>query len=209
MSKLFYGVEGVAKNIDLVKLILGIRKIFGTSVIKSREILDDITNGGFDGPINEEDYEKLNSILDELTHREVKIVSQEFALYGEYPIDVDRLTQAKKWYNKQTPENQSFIDILIRDKVENELKTEKIDYIQLVKENYPDEEFVYPTDLADAIIGIDSEHYRFILSKNKTIEIYISRDGMSYDEAIDYLYYNPIRATEYLENGPIWVDDII
>jgi len=210
VNKLLYGISATEMAESAVMVTKEVKYVLGMTLSESIMVRDRILGDGYNGWINEAQFDRLSKSFKDLKYSESKEVSQEKALYGDYPIDKERLDQAKVWYSKQMPEIQSFVDILIRDELSN-LSTNieaKIDWLEYVNENFPEEQFTYPTDLADAIIGVDAEKYRFILSKQKTIEIYIERDEMTYEEAVEYLYYNPIRATEYLENGPIWLDDL-
>lgn len=58
-------------------------------------------------------------------------------------------------------------------------------------------EALYPTDLKEAIIGIVE---RFgvepivLLDKDKCLEIYMNRDGMTYDEALEFFDFNVIGS---------------
>ena len=117
MTELVSNVKGNKKFgrtiFDCVSLISGVLKV---PYIKSRLYYRQITDGiGLDVVITKSDYESLGDVFDNLTFDEATIVSQEEALYGEYPIDKHRLEMAHTWYEKQTPEVQNFVDLLIRE----------------------------------------------------------------------------------------------
>jgi hypothetical protein len=56
----------------------------------------------------------------------------------------------------------------------------------------------------DAIIGYDEITQRVVYDYEKMIECLINEDGMEYDEAIDFIDYNTIRACPYMgDKAPI------
>ena len=57
-------------------------------------------------------------------------------------------------------------------------------------------------DYDKAIVGI-SDDGRVVYDYYAMIECLMETDGMSYEEAIDFISYNTIRAADYIENGPI------
>ena len=58
-------------------------------------------------------------------------------------------------------------------------------------------------DLNGAIIGLDTED-RVVYDFNKMRDILVERDGMTDEEAVDYLGYNTVRAMEYMgEKRPV------
>lgn len=186
------------KVFDVVAIISDTLKV---SYLEARQHFKQITHGGLDITITEDQFNELKPAFLNLTYETSASVSQEQALYGTYPIDKERLTMANAWYEKQTPEVQNFVDLLIRNN--HELMTPQ-EIIEAAQEVYP--EIPIPTDLVNAIVGWDSEHGRFIMSKQKTIDIYID-GGMTWEEAIEYLEYNPIRATKYMEIPLVWMED--
>jgi len=205
-NKIVYNVKAKKLAIAQFDVIINISLIFNITANQSKKLLDNILSGK-PNHMSYNDYLVLSDNFIGCEYERIEDVTQEDILYGEYEIDPERLKQAKTWYYKQTPEVQSFVDILIRNKEVPEI-VEPIDWVKRAAEKYPAESFEYPTDLEDAIIGINGEKKTFILSKQKSIEIYMSRDGMSYEEAIEMLEYNPIRATPYMKNPVIWVDDL-
>jgi hypothetical protein len=78
--------------------------------------------------------------------------------------------------------------------------------IEDIIDAYPDDEILIADGFDDAIIGIDRNNPRLIYSISKCIEILMSRDGMSEEEAIEYMEFNVICA--YVGDAtPIWCDD--
>ena len=58
-------------------------------------------------------------------------------------------------------------------------------------------------DYATAIIGV-STNYEVIYDYDKMIEYLVDNENMTYDEAADFVSYNTIRATSYIQgNRPI------
>jgi len=61
----------------------------------------------------------------------------------------------------------------------------------------------------DAILGVVTDFNsepRIAYSKSKCIEILMERDGMDYEEAIEFFDYN-VSGAYVGEKTPIWVDD--
>lgn len=59
------------------------------------------------------------------------------------------------------------------------------------------EEAVYPTDLKDAIIGYVERiglSPCILLDREKCVDIFIERDGMTYEEAIEHFEFNVIGS---------------
>ncbi len=76
--------------------------------------------------------------------------------------------------------------------------------IDIVLDYYPDDNFLQADGYDGAIIGVNNE--KLVYSISKCIEILITRDGMSDEEAIEYFYFNSESA--FVGNQtPIWVDD--
>ena len=61
-------------------------------------------------------------------------------------------------------------------------------------------------DYVDAYIGM-SDDGRAVYSYDKMIECLMLEDDMTYDEAIEWIDFNTIRALPYYPNGPIVVYD--
>ena len=66
--------------------------------------------------------------------------------------------------------------------------------------------FLVADGFDDAIIGMDEQSERVIYSISKCIEV-LMKDEMTYEDAMDYLYYNCVGA--YVgEHTPIWCWDL-
>ena len=63
-------------------------------------------------------------------------------------------------------------------------------------------------DYADAFIGMSDEG-RAVYSYDKMVEHIIEKEGWSYEEAVEWIEYNTIRALPYAgPNAPIVVYDV-
>jgi hypothetical protein len=67
------------------------------------------------------------------------------------------------------------------------------------------EEYIYPTGFEDAIIGCDMENMRFVMDKGKMVDILIEKDGMTYEDAVEFCAYN-IWNAYVSQYQPIYVD---
>ena len=63
-------------------------------------------------------------------------------------------------------------------------------------------------DYDSAIIGISTDE-RVIYRYSLMIEYLVEREGMSVDDAIDFVDYNTIRSLPYVEKSPIVMYDLI
>ena len=72
-------------------------------------------------------------------------------------------------------------------------------------ESYPDEEFIKADGFDDAIIGIEANSLRLVYSVESAVEILMSKEGMSEDDALEYLYFKTITSCVG-EKTPIWVN---
>jgi hypothetical protein len=68
-----------------------------------------------------------------------------------------------------------------------------------------DESIVFENPSYDsAIIGYDEITQRVVYDYEKMVECLVKEDGMEYDEAMEFIDYNTIRACPYMgENAPI------
>ena len=76
-----------------------------------------------------------------------------------------------------------------------------------ISESYPDQEIIVfqDPDYADAFIGVSSD-YRAVYDYDKMAECLASEEGMSYEDAVEFIDYNTLRALPYMgENAPIVV----
>lgn len=68
--------------------------------------------------------------------------------------------------------------------------------------------FVNP-DYEDAIIGFDYQNERIIYDFDKMVEHLMKQDNMEYEDAIDFIEYNTIRALPYMgKKAPIVMKNI-
>ena len=81
----------------------------------------------------------------------------------------------------------------------------KKDMLEIIIENYQDEEILKADGFDDAVIGIDTNSMRLIYSVQKCIEV-LKEDGMDEIDAVEYFEYNVLGA--YVgEKTPIWCND--
>ncbi len=82
--------------------------------------------------------------------------------------------------------------------------------LEIITENYPDEEFLSADGFEDAIIGVAEikqiNERVLVYSRTLCIDILMQRDKMSYDEAVEYFDFN-VEGAFMGEKTPIWVDD--
>ena len=76
--------------------------------------------------------------------------------------------------------------------------------IDIICEAYADESFLQADGYDDAIIGVSNE--KLVYSITKCIDVLMTRDGMSHDDAVEYFYFNTESAFVG-DQTPIWVDD--
>lgn len=87
-----------------------------------------------------------------------------------------------------------------------------LDKIKWVSEmRYPQlaNKYRFPTGLDGAIIGFDEESLRCIYSCHLCILCLMSNDGMSYDDAREFLEFNSFCCYDAAEYQPIWCDDMM
>lgn len=78
--------------------------------------------------------------------------------------------------------------------------------LELIIENYPNESFLKADGFDDAVIGFEDSSMRLIYSTIECIRI-LQADGMTYEDAIDYFYYN-VEGSFVGELTPIWCNDL-
>ena len=77
--------------------------------------------------------------------------------------------------------------------------------LEIIIENYQDEEILKADGFDDAVIGIDTDSMRLIYSVQKCIEV-LKKHGMDEMEAVEYFEFNVLGA--YVgEKTPIWCND--
>ena len=77
----------------------------------------------------------------------------------------------------------------------------------LVELGYEDSIVFESPDYDNAIIGTD-DNSRVVYDYDKMVECLMEEDGMDYEEAVEFIDYNTIRALPYYPNGPIVVHGI-
>jgi len=82
--------------------------------------------------------------------------------------------------------------------------------LEIVLEQYPDLELLKADGFDDAILGVaclkPSSEYVLVYSRTLCIDILMSRDKMTYEEAMEYFDFN-VEGAYVGEKTPIWVDD--
>lgn len=80
--------------------------------------------------------------------------------------------------------------------------------LEEILEYYPDDTFLKADGFDDAVIGVEiRDPMRLIYSVKKVIEILITDDEMSLEDALEHFEYN-IRGSYVGEQTPIWCDDM-
>lgn len=77
--------------------------------------------------------------------------------------------------------------------------------LEIILEDFPDEDFVKADGFDDAIIGVSTKGI-LVYSVQKSIDILIANHRMTYDEAIDFFYHN-VEGSFVGDKTPIWVND--
>lgn len=72
----------------------------------------------------------------------------------------------------------------------------------IVEHGYEDVTIFENPHYDSAIVGMSHDD-RVIYDYEKMIEFLMETDGMTYDEAMEFIDYNTIRAIPYMPNGPI------
>lgn len=72
----------------------------------------------------------------------------------------------------------------------------------LCERGYEDSTVFENPDYDSAIIGVDC-YGRVVYSFEKMIQCLMDEDGMSYEDAIEFIEYNTIRALPYIPEHPI------
>ena len=82
--------------------------------------------------------------------------------------------------------------------------------LEIILEQYSDEDLLSADGFEDCVIGVAYDKttsvHRLVYSRTKCIEVMIARDGMTYEEAIEYFDFN-VEGAYVGEKTPIWVDD--
>jgi hypothetical protein len=87
----------------------------------------------------------------------------------------------------------------------SEEKTYK-NYLELLLDLYPEDEFLIADGFDDAVIGVDYGSSRLIYSCSKCIEILIEQEEMTAEDAIEHFQFN-VAGAYVGEKTPIWCED--
>jgi hypothetical protein len=79
-------------------------------------------------------------------------------------------------------------------------------YLELLLDLYPEDEFLIADGFDDAVIGVDSASSRLIYSCKKCLEILIEVEEMDPEDAIEHFSYN-VTGAYVGEKTPIWCED--
>lgn len=79
-----------------------------------------------------------------------------------------------------------------------------MDILTKILENYPDEGFLKADGFDAAIIGVSSD-YRLVYSVEKVIDILVSRNNWTHEDAADYFFFN-IEGSYVGEQTPIFIN---
>jgi hypothetical protein len=75
-----------------------------------------------------------------------------------------------------------------------------------IVEYYQDEEILKADGFDDAVIGIEEGSMRLIYSVKRCIEILITEEEMSLEDALEHFSYN-VSGSYVGEKTPIWCED--
>ena len=85
-----------------------------------------------------------------------------------------------------------------------------MDIVTKLREIYPESRFIYLVGLNDAIIGVqvgpNEDSDKLVYLASKIIANFVN-SGMSYDEALEYYYFN-VEGSYYGEKTPVIVNDL-
>jgi hypothetical protein len=79
-------------------------------------------------------------------------------------------------------------------------------YLELLLDLYPEDEFLIADGFDDAVIGVDYGSSRLIYSCKKCLEILVEQEEMTPEDAIEYFQYN-VAGAYVGEKTPIWCED--
>jgi hypothetical protein len=74
-------------------------------------------------------------------------------------------------------------------------------------EYYGDDSFLLATGFDEAVIGVETPSMRLIYSVTKIIEILMTRDEMTMEDAMEFYEFN-IKGGWVGDLTPIWCDDM-
>jgi hypothetical protein len=78
--------------------------------------------------------------------------------------------------------------------------------LEQLLEYFEEEEFLKADGFDEAVIGVDEKSMRLIYSVTKCLEILVTDEDMSVEEAIEYFDFN-VRGAYVGDKTPIWCED--
>ena len=82
--------------------------------------------------------------------------------------------------------------------------------LEQIVEWYPDEELMSADGFEDCLLGVAynkfTSTHNLVYSRTKCIAVLVARDGMTFEEAVEYFDFN-VEGAYMGEKTPIWVDD--
>jgi len=93
--------------------------------------------------------------------------------------------------------------------VKRNARTIKMNNLDLILEQYPEETFLRADGFDDCVIGFDfgfGDNIRLIYSVKKILDKLVQSSEMTDDDAIEYFEYN-MRGGYVGEKTPIWCQD--
>lgn len=126
----------------------------------------------------------------------MEITHEEF-----YAVLQDSMNSIRKSWRDATftPwwEKENFVDSKIK------FKKMKQDIFEFCEDNEIEDTLLFENPgYETAFLGLD-EKGRAVYNYNKMVEFLMEEDDMSYEEAVEFIEYNTIRACDYIENAPL------
>jgi hypothetical protein len=78
--------------------------------------------------------------------------------------------------------------------------------LEQLLEYFEEEEFLKADGFDEAVIGVEESSMRLIYSVTKCLEILVTNEEMSLEEAIEYFDFN-VRSAYVGDKTPIWCED--
>ena len=74
---------------------------------------------------------------------------------------------------------------------------------------YEDSVIFIDPDYDDAIIGVSVVDDRVIYDYEKMVQCLVEHDGMTEEDAMEFIDYNTVRAIPYMTNAPIILNRLV
>lgn len=81
-----------------------------------------------------------------------------------------------------------------------------MDNKEILTTEYPDDSWLLADGFNDAIIGVHRS--KVVYSTKKCVEILMERDNMTYEDALEFFFFN-VDGAYVGEKTPIFVDDML